>query len=299
MAAKDIKELLARKLAENNQRHAEATQETELDIGRQYQKIAITDIVPNPYQPRQTFNDADIAELASSINELGLLQPISVRKKDSKYQLIAGERRLKAYQSLGRTHIESLVISMEDADMALLGLAENLQRQDLSDFEIAQALRHIETVFSSKTKLAEAVGINREDMYRYYAFEAFPESFLNLLSKKPQLIGRSAAADIKRFLSMVTDDDMAIVEQGLVSAWTLLLSEQLTQNKIVDYLKNQLSAPKSQAIENKTKIKQGRRVVGSWQQTTNDVVIKLKAKYLSDEQKLQLQDFLTTMFKQE
>jgi hypothetical protein len=113
------------------------------------------------------------------------------------------------------------------------------------------------------------------------------------------MIGRSAAADIKRFLSTVIDEDMQGIEQALLSAWTLLLSEQLTQNKIVDYLKSQLSMPKTQAIENKTKIKQGRRVVGSWQQTTNDVVIKLKAKYLSDEQKQQLQDFVNNMFKQQ
>jgi len=296
MAAKDIKELLARKLAENNQRHADATQETEFDVGRQYKKIAITDIVPNPYQPRQRFNDVDISELAASIGELGLLQPISVRKKDDKYQLIAGERRFKAYQLLGKTHIESLVMSMDDAEVALLGLAENLQRQDLSDFEIGQALRQIETVFSNKKKLAEAVGINREDMYRYYAYEAFPKSFLSLLATKPQMIGRTAAADIKRFLLDLTDEEFAIAEDALNAAWSLLLSGEITQNKIVEYVQRLLIAPKIRQVENKIKIKQGRRIVGSWQQTSNDVVIKLKAKFLTPEQKQELQNFVENLF---
>lgn len=298
--AKDIKELLARKLAENNQRHTEATQETSFDSGRQHKKIAIANIEPNPFQPRKKFNEVDIAQLASSITELGLLQPITLRKKDDKYQVVAGERRLRACQLLGKSTIDALVMSIDDADMALLGLAENMQRQDLSDYEIGQALRYIETAFSSKKKLAETVGINREDMYRYYAYEALPKGFLDVLEQQPNLIGRAAATDIKRVLQTIDESKKDVVERALLAAWSLLVEGRLTQNKIADYLQRQLVIGATQSkAESKTQIKLGSRVVGFWQHTSSDVTIKLKTRYLTEQQQQQLQSFVEGMFTQD
>ena len=80
---KDIKALLAQRLAENNARHANANQSTYLEIGNELKRIAIDKIKPNPYQPRTVFEESEIASLAESIKEMGLLQPITVRATDN------------------------------------------------------------------------------------------------------------------------------------------------------------------------------------------------------------------------
>ena len=106
--SKDMKELLARKLAENNLRHVQSQQETHVDLGRNHKKIAGSSIQPNPYQPRKSFIAEEIAELAASISEMGLLQPITVRQCDDYYELIAGERRLRAYKLLQQQKVLNL-----------------------------------------------------------------------------------------------------------------------------------------------------------------------------------------------
>ena len=200
MANKGIKDLLARKLAENSKRHAEAEQQPFFEDGRQHVKLALDQIDPNPYQPRRDFPKAELEALAASIAEAGLLQPVSVRAVGGRYQLIAGERRWRAHRLLGRPSIEALVVPAEDGDLAVLALAENLAREDLSDYEVGKALRQVETLFPTKKKLAEALGLNREDMYRYFAFESLPEAVRARLEQRPKLLARAAAADLKRLL---------------------------------------------------------------------------------------------------
>lgn len=102
--------------------------------------ILISDIKPNPNQPRKTFHEEGIAELASSIRNYGLLQPITVRKTDSGYyELIAGERRLRACKMLGETSIAAIVLEPSaEQDSAILAMIENLQRENLHFFEEAE-----------------------------------------------------------------------------------------------------------------------------------------------------------------
>ena len=289
--SKDMKELLARKLAENNLRHVQSQQETHVDLGRNHKKIAVSSIQPNPYQPRKSFIAEEIAELAASISEMGLLQPITVRQCDY-YELIAGERRLRAYKLLGRPMIEALIMTVEDSDMAILGLAENLQREDLSDYEIGKALRVIEKTFSSKKKLSEALGINREDMYRYFAYESLPQSLNQRLELKPHLLGRSAAADIKR---VIQNKDASMVEDILINAWNLLENGELTQNKIADFVTKQFEPSLAKTAYPKTVIMQGENKIGTWQTTAKDIVIKLNANSLNEQQQLSLKDFLVQL----
>ncbi len=102
--------------------------------------ILISDIKPNPNQPRKTFHEEGIAELASSIRNYGLLQPITVRKTESGYfELIAGERRLRACKMLGETSIAAIVLEPSaEQDSAILAMIENLQRENLHFFEEAE-----------------------------------------------------------------------------------------------------------------------------------------------------------------
>ena len=101
--------------------------------------IPVQEVLPNPHQPRRSFDGQSLEALATSIRQVGLLQPIAVRAVDAaRYELIAGERRLRACRQLGLTHIDALVLSTTEARSALLALVENLQREDLHYLEEAE-----------------------------------------------------------------------------------------------------------------------------------------------------------------
>lgn len=102
--------------------------------------IAVSEIVPNRFQPRQSFDEQGIAELAESIRENGLIQPISVRRAKSGFELIAGERRLRACKLIGMQKISAIVYDIGDEDSAVWALIENLQRSDLGPFDEAEAI---------------------------------------------------------------------------------------------------------------------------------------------------------------
>ena len=102
--------------------------------------IALSEIFPNRFQPRRSFNEGELSALGESIRENGLIQPISVRKIKGGYELIAGERRLRACKLIGRQKIEAIVYDIGDEDSATWALIENIQRSDLGPFEEAEAL---------------------------------------------------------------------------------------------------------------------------------------------------------------
>nr|AFN66386.1 putative partitioning protein ParB [uncultured bacterium] len=299
--AKDLKAMLAKKLAENNQRHADAHQETSFDPGRQHLRIALEQIDPNPYQPRRTFPPTELEALASSIAEAGLLQPISVREISGRYQIIAGERRFRAHKLLGRPSIEAIVIPTDEPDMAVWALAENIDRQDLTDYEIGKALRQVENLFPSKTKLAESLGMNREDMYRYYAFEALPETLLARLDLQPKLVSRSAAADIKRVLSANASDSGRVLLL-LDEAWELLEAGQLEQTKVASYISKRLEDHKNRVLSSPRsalKLARDGQQVGSIARDSKGIVVKLKAGAISDVQAEKLQSFVQQLIAEE
>lgn len=106
-------------------------------------ELDINLLVPNPYQPRKTFDDNKIKELASSIKEYGIINPILVRKKDDHYEIIAGERRTRAAKSIGLTQVPVIIKKLNDAEMAEISLLENLQRENLTPIEEAESYKQI------------------------------------------------------------------------------------------------------------------------------------------------------------
>lgn len=116
-------------------------------------EVEICDISPNPHQPRTEFDTSDIRTLAESIAQNGILQPISVRKKGEKYEIIAGERRLRAAKMCGLRFVPCIVHDISDRNSAILALVENIQRQDLSFFDEAVAIE----------KLISYYGMTQED----------------------------------------------------------------------------------------------------------------------------------------
>ncbi len=289
----NLKALLAKKLAENSQRHAEAQQETDFDVGRLYAKLFVDQIAPNPYQPRRAFPQQELEELAASIAEAGLLQPISVRQIGDRYQIIAGERRWRAYKLLGRPTIEALVIPVEESDMAVLALVENMDRADLSDYEIGKALRQIEGLFPTRKKLAETLGLNREDMYRYYAFEHLPKPILARLDANPRLLSRAAASDIKRTMQSIEPPSLML--ELFNRAWDLLEAGLLEQTKIAHFLSREFRMIKegnpARRHDTQTLARDGKSV-GSISRDSKHLVIKLKVDALSDENEARLRSFV-------
>ena len=123
-------------------------------------EIPVTDIDTNPNQPRKDFSSQSIDELAQSIKQYGLIQPITVRKGSrSKYELVAGERRLRACMALGLKIIEAIVINVTNYDSAALALIENLQRENLNYLEEGEAFSNLITDFGlTQEELASRLG---------------------------------------------------------------------------------------------------------------------------------------------
>jgi len=121
--------------------------------------IKIDNIKVNPYQPRVTFNADEITELAKSIKSYGVIQPLLVRVQGEFYELVAGERRLRACKSLGMNKVPAVVRDINDLEMAEIALVENLQRKDLSFMEEAKAYQQLIEKFSlTQQDLAEKIG---------------------------------------------------------------------------------------------------------------------------------------------
>jgi ParB family chromosome partitioning protein len=116
----------------------------------QLQEIEISLIETNPYQPRKVFDQAQLAELSKSIREYGIIQPLIIREKEGKYELVAGERRLRAAQMIGLKTVPAIIKKYTDKDIAEIALIENLQREDLNYFEEAEGYKKLIEEFTLK-----------------------------------------------------------------------------------------------------------------------------------------------------
>jgi ParB family chromosome partitioning protein len=126
------------------------------------QRIPLSRVRQNPYQPRRQFDASELAELESSLKASGLLQPITVRRQGDAFELIAGERRLRAASNLGWTEISAIIREFDDRTMLVLALVENLQRSNLNAIEEARGYRKLIDEFRlTQQQVAEAVGKDR------------------------------------------------------------------------------------------------------------------------------------------
>lgn len=132
---------------------------TEAEQGSDVRQIAIDVIVPNPFQPRKTFMDEPLQELAESIREFGVIQPLLLRQKGEHYEIVAGERRMRASRLAGLTEVPAIIKTLDDKEMAELAMIENLQREDLHYLEEAEGLANLLENFSfTQDALAKRMG---------------------------------------------------------------------------------------------------------------------------------------------
>lgn len=128
-------------------------------------EISVSEIDPNPYQPRREFKNEALEELAASIREHGILQPLIVRKVGGRFQLVAGERRLRAAQIAGLSRVPVVLRDMDERQVMIVSLVENLQREDLHPLEEAEAFRRLIEEFGlTQEQAAQQVGKSRSEV---------------------------------------------------------------------------------------------------------------------------------------
>lgn len=157
-------------------------------------RIPISQIQPNPTQPRKGFSDEDLAELASSLERHGLLQPVVVRPAGAGYQLIAGERRFRAATKLGWTEIPAIVREADDTTLLTLALIENLQRSDLNPMEEAMGYHRLIDDFGlTQQQVAEAVGKDRSTVANLLRLLKLPASVRRMVEEGHLSLGHARA----------------------------------------------------------------------------------------------------------
>ena len=158
-------------------------------------ELAVTAIVPNPYQPRREFAEAQLKELADSIAASGLLQPVLVRARpDGRYELIAGERRWRAVQRLGWPKIPAVVKEADDRSLLTLALIENLQRDDLSPIDAAQGYQQLMQEFTiPQQEVARLVGKDRSTVSNSLRLLRLPTEVQQMLGKRSLSEGHARA----------------------------------------------------------------------------------------------------------
>lgn len=158
-------------------------------------EIAISQIAPNPNQPRREFDEESLQELANSISEIGIVQPITLRQIDNEhYQIIAGERRWRASQMAGLTTIPAYIRTASDESVMEMALVENIQREDLNAIEIALAYQHLaETSGMTQEKISQRVGKSRTAVTNFIRLLKLPAPVQMALKNKEIDMGHARA----------------------------------------------------------------------------------------------------------
>ncbi len=192
--------------------------------------VPIEQIVPNPDQPRRDFSERDLEDLAASIREKGIIQPLILRPHPDdpdRYQIVAGERRWRAAQLAGVHEVPALVRDLDDADMLEIAIIENVQRADLNAAEEALGYRQLMDRFGhTQEKLAETLGKSRSHIANLLRLLTLPELVLDLLRAGKLSAGHAraliTAPDPARLAAQVIERDLSVRQ-----------TEQLARNALV------------------------------------------------------------------
>ena len=187
----------------------------EIPQNKQVQDLPLAEIHPNRYQPRRTFSDDSIQQLAQTLQEEGLLQPIIVREDQGGYEIIAGERRFRAAKSLGWEKIPAIVNNLDDQQTASLALIENLQRENLNPIDEAQAYEQLMQLNDlTQTQLAQDIGKSQSYVANKLRLLKLAEPVQEYLAK-----GELSARHGRAILGLSEEDQVKlaeeIVEKGL------------------------------------------------------------------------------------
>lgn len=196
------------------------------ELGSNFVEINIEDIYPNPFQPRKKFNIEKIKDLANSIKEAGMIQPIIVYKKDGKFYLIVGERRWRAVQYLKWKKIPAIIKDISADDIMIGSLVENIQREDLNAIEVSEGI----------DLLMKKSGLNQEDVSKKLGMKRSTLTNLLRLLKLPEAIKQGVVSNeitqghARAILSLNSKDDM-------LEAFSNVLRKKLSVRQTESFVK--------------------------------------------------------------
>ncbi|HXE58441.1 MAG TPA: ParB/RepB/Spo0J family partition protein, partial [Gemmatimonadales bacterium] len=181
-------------------------------------ELPVASIAPNPYQPRRHLDEGALAELASSIEASGLLQPVVVRAVQGRHELIAGERRWRAVQRLGWEKIPAVVKEVDDRTLLTLALIENLQRDDLSPIDEALGYRRLVEEFRiSQAEAARLVGRDRSTVANALRLLKLPEPVQRMLDD-----GRLTMGHARALLGLAEPNEiLRLAEEAVARGWSV------------------------------------------------------------------------------
>ena len=190
-------------------------------------KISIRSIKPNPYQPRQKFDETSLEELTASIKEKGILTPITVRKVGNQFILIAGERRLRASKKSGLKKIPAYIINVaDDAEMVEMALIENIQRENLNPIEEAEAYNYLNNRFKlTQRKIAKSVGKKRVTISNSLRLLTLPREIKESIRN-----GRLSAGHGRAILMMK-------IHNSMIGLWKKIIKGKMSVRAAEDWAK--------------------------------------------------------------
>jgi ParB family chromosome partitioning protein len=214
------------------------------EIGASINDIEISKIVANPFQPRTKFDEEALNELAASIREIGIIQPITLRKiDDDQYQVIAGERRLRASKIAGLTTIPAYVRTADDEGMLEMALVENIQREDLDAIEIALSYqRLIDECKLTQETLSDRVGKKRSTVTNYLRLLKLPARIQKGIVEKNITMGHARA------LVNIKDSEMQLM------IFDEIIKNEFSVRRVEEIVRNYSEDISSFEVEEKIKV---------------------------------------------
>tara|TARA_B100000427_G_scaffold210665_1_gene175626 strand:+ start:6162 stop:6992 length:831 start_codon:yes stop_codon:yes gene_type:complete len=227
--------------------------------------ILLSKIKPNPNQPRKNFEDKSLKELAQSIEEKGLISPITVKKVENKYIIVAGERRFRAHKLLNKKRILAYVIDASASkDLMYMALIENIQREDLNPIEEAKGYKYLqENLQTSITDIAKTVGKSRPAVSNALRLLKLPNEIQDSI-----LLGEINAGQARAILQKKTN-------QGMFKLWKKLLKDKISVRSTEKLASNSKISPELQNIQNKLSRLIGERVVIQQTKKTKKGYVKI------------------------
>ena len=227
--------------------------------------ILLSKIKPNPNQPRKNFVDKSLKQLAQSIDEKGLISPITVKKVDNKYIIVAGERRYRAHKLLNKKRILAYVIDADTTkDVMYMALIENIQREDLNPIEEAKGYKYLqENLQSSITEIAKTVGKSRPAVSNALRLLKLPDQIQDSILK-----GEINAGQARAILQRKTT-------QGMLQLWQKLLTEKISVRKTEKLASKRKVSPQLKDIQDKLSRLIGEKVVINQNAKTKKGFIKI------------------------
>lgn len=228
------------------------------------QELLIKNIAANPYQPRCNFDEEKLQELAASIKEFGVVQPVVVRKKGRSYELVAGERRLRAAGLAGLTKVPAIIKDYDDAKMMEIALIENIQRHDLNPIEEAQGLRRLMQEFKlTQEQTAEKVGRSRSAVTNILRLLNLPEQV-----QKQIINGVLTMGQAKQLLGLPKPEQMCEVAEAIIAnGWSSRMTEEVVR-KLKEGKKLKIVR---ELIEEEAKTKDNKEKKPKREPTENDI----------------------------